>query len=347
VLRFNDLLRIEGVDPRTCKVMLHSPKEPRLRRLLPHLARNRPDLFDAYQATHSDGIARSLANRPVVLVFVDLGGTSVPGEGRDYAFVGHYDVAVRQATAQAILAEPGIKTLVRDFGHRIGETLADGRDRRWFDLRRTGALATYAGRLTIRYMGTPNYVRDAEVLDPMVRALAPDNLLDPPPPDWREMRPTGPEVRVLPERWAALLAQWRGIYLIIDELDGKRYVGSAYGQENLLGRWRAHVAGERGVTVELRRRDPVGFRFSILERVSPDMAAEEVIRLEQTWMDRLHTRDFGLNSGGAVPPERTGNDRVERMADAPDRRAVPGGALVPPAPRAEDVAAPQLPAPRE
>jgi len=100
----------------------------------------------------------------------------------------------------------------------------------------------------------------------------------------------------LPQNWAARLREWRGVYLITDETDGARYVGSAYGQENLLGRWQAHVARDRGVTRDLARRDPVNFRFSILERVSPDMAADEVIALEHDWMDRLHTRRYGLNA---------------------------------------------------
>jgi hypothetical protein len=36
--------------------------------------------------------------------------------------------------------------------------------------------------------------------------------------------------------------------------------------------------------------------FTILQRVSPDMEAEDVIQLEATWKKRLHTRPpHGLN----------------------------------------------------
>lgn len=46
----------------------------------------------------------------------------------------------------------------------------------------------------------------------------------------------------------------------------------------------------------LRRRAPRGFHFSILQRLSPDMDASDVIRLESTWKERLHTRaPLGLN----------------------------------------------------
>ena len=44
------------------------------------------------------------------------------------------------------------------------------------------------------------------------------------------------------------------------------------------------------------REYPHEFKFSILQRVSPDMDETDVIRLESTWKERLHTRDpLGLN----------------------------------------------------
>ena len=99
----------------------------------------------------------------------------------------------------------------------------------------------------------------------------------------------------MPSAHAARLREWRGVYLIVDEADGQRYVGSASGAENLLGRWQAHVARDRGVTAELGKRDPTGFRFSILELLAPSASAEEVLAIEGNWKDRLATRSWGLN----------------------------------------------------
>jgi hypothetical protein len=46
----------------------------------------------------------------------------------------------------------------------------------------------------------------------------------------------------------------------------------------------------------LHKRDPRNFRFTILQRVSPDMDANDVIPLEGPWKDRLHTcPPHGLN----------------------------------------------------
>ena len=73
------------------------------------------------------------------------------------------------------------------------------------------------------------------------------------------------------------------------------YVGSAYGAENILGRWRSYAKTGHGGNRSLRASAPADLRFSILQRTSPDLEASDVIALEASWKDRLHTRQFGLN----------------------------------------------------
>ncbi len=127
-------------------------------------------------------------------------------------------------------------------------------------------------------------------------------------PSWRtahSLRPcltgtalvvTWAELSVMLSTWRDALSHWRGVYFIFDSDLGRGYVGSAYGEENLLGRWRHYGETGHGGNRPLKQRDPTNFVFSILQRVSPDMDPEEVIRLEATWKDRLHTRSpTGLN----------------------------------------------------
>src|SRR5436190_1005996 len=83
-----------------------------------------------------------------------------------------------------------------------------------------------------------------------------------------------------PSTWKSKLSEWRAIYYIFDTSDGKGYIGSAYGDTNLLGRWRGYATRGHGGNHLLRQRDPQHFRFTILERVSPDMDPSDVIRLE-------------------------------------------------------------------
>lgn len=93
-----------------------------------------------------------------------------------------------------------------------------------------------------------------------------------------------------------MLSQWRGVYYIFDTSDGKGYVSSAYGEGNLLGRWLNYAVRGHGGNSLLRERDPRKFRFTILQLVSSDLDAHDVIRLEGSWKHRLHTRSlYGLN----------------------------------------------------
>lgn len=307
-MRFNVFLREEGIAPETVAVLLHTPKEASLRRMLPWLAAEEPALFHAYQNNHRRGVEATVRSRRFLASFV-------AGPAADMIFAGLFEVAGWERwDAGRFAADPATRELWRRVGWIGSDDRSSGEamgDRLVFDLRPREELSDLVGRLLIERPRSRAYARLAETFDAEVVEVARQSRLTPGAPDWRDLILTGGEVRTLPRDWASRLAEWRGIYLIVDEGDGARYVGSAYGAENLLGRWRAHVAGDRGVTAELQRRDPVRFRFSILERVSPDLPAEEVIRLEQTWMERLDTRRFGLNAGA-----RAGEVRLaERMVN--------------------------------
>ena len=114
-------------------------------------------------------------------------------------------------------------------------------------------------------------------------------------PDWQDIVLSWHELKSLPASWSASLAQWRGIYLIYDTARRSGYVGSAYGAENILGRWRNYARSGHGGNRELRSSQPADLRFSILQRTSPDLEPADVIALEASWKERLHTREFGLN----------------------------------------------------
>lgn len=129
-----------------------------------------------------------------------------------------------------------------------------------------------------------------------ILAVREESALDAEMPNWDDISVSWEQLSVLPTRWKDRLREWRAVYFIFDVSDGKGYVGSAYGDTNLLRRWEHYGALGHGGNVLLKKRDPHNFRFSILQRVSPDMDACDVIRLEATWKERLHTRaPSGLN----------------------------------------------------
>lgn len=72
--------------------------------------------------------------------------------------------------------------------------------------------------------------------------------------------------------------------------------GSVYGDMNIYGRWAQYAATGHGGNKLLMSRDPRSFHYSMLQRVSPDMVSADVINLESSWKERLHTREpYGLN----------------------------------------------------
>lgn len=169
----------------------------------------------------------------------------------------------------------------------------------WFDLKRDeGFYADWRGKLIVRWppptikwwrwAGSPKSVMP-------IHAILEDSVLAKQMPDWRELILTWEQLKVLPRAWEPKMREWRAIYHILDVSDGKSYVGAAYGHKNIWGRWQVYAASGHGAVRQLRKRDPKNFRFSILERVEPDMNDGDVIRRENSWMERLHTREFGLN----------------------------------------------------
>lgn len=95
--------------------------------------------------------------------------------------------------------------------------------------------------------------------------------------------------------WLKTLSSVNGVYLIKDKVSGKLYVGSAYGDQGIYGRWSTYAKNGHGGNVELRDLDPINFQFSILEIVPATTTVSGVIDCENRWKEKLGTRQFGLN----------------------------------------------------
>jgi len=293
-MQLNDLLIGASIDPKRTLILRHRPTEPAFRKVLPHLAGEHLELLNAYQSYQGPILEKSIQKL--------IGGWIVAllahGAGRAI-YVGTYLISgAAPETRAEFWARPDNLTL-RDLGCG-GFTDDEGRDSIVrFDLRLTDALAEWRGKLIVGWPPPERgwYRRAANDKNIMpVLAIREESAFSVDIPDWREMDYSWAELAILPERVRTALAQWRGIYLIWDESDGKSYVGSAYGAANILGRWENYAATGHGGNTLLRQRDPRRFRFTILQRVSPDLEDRDVISLESSWKARLHTRaPFGLN----------------------------------------------------
>jgi hypothetical protein len=274
-------------------VLRHRPSEPQLNKVLPWLSVERPDLFNAYQQTQGEKlehVMRAMEGSGYVASFIrHKAGKAL--------FIGLYSIGVSKPLSYdefwKIPAHNELKTL----GMK-GFTAKEGRSSiLWFDLTPMDLYASWKGKLIVGWSPPErSWWRRAHRNEFPVYAILEDSALDAAMPAWDAIDLTWEELHVLPTRWKSTLSQWRCIYYIFDTSDGKGYVGSAYGADNLLGRWLDYAKSGHGGNRLLRQRNRKHFRFTILERVSPDMDADDIIRIEDSWKQRLHTRQpHGLN----------------------------------------------------
>jgi len=291
-MNLTDLLRGKEIDPRQVLVLRHRPLEPELRKVLPWLAAEKPDVFNAYQQSQREKVERAMTRAGYIASFIG----QEPGKA---LFVGLYSVkGAKPITPKQFWKIPANVEL-KSFGAKEFIEESPRSSILWFDLVVTGFYAHWKGKLIVGWPGLErSWHRWAHKPknEMPVLAILDESALDAAMPEWNEIDLTWEELGVLPTRWKSSLSQWRGIYYIFDTSDGEGYVGSAYGDSNLLGRWKNYAARGHGGNRLLRQRDPRHFHFTIVQRVSPDMDAGDVIRLEATWKERLHTRrPFGLN----------------------------------------------------
>jgi len=290
-MNLSELLRAR-VDPKQVLVLRHRPLEPELRKVLPWLAAEKPDVFNAYQQTQTKQVEREMERAGYVAAFIG----HEPGKA---LFVGLYSKEGSKSITPSQYWRIAANVELKAFGVK-GFTKESPRSTiLWFDLSLVDFYPHWKGKLIVRWPRPDrNWHRWAHKPknEMPVLAILEESALDAAMPEWNAIDLAWKELGQLPTRWKSALNEWRCIYYIFDTSDGKGYVGSAYGDNNLLGRWLNYGARGHGGNRLLRHRDPQNFRFSILERVSPDMDASDVIHLETTWKERLHTRQpFGLN----------------------------------------------------
>jgi hypothetical protein len=189
------------------------------------------------------------------------------------------------------LRKPGVRELPK-YGHANKD-----HDCLWFDLVLAPQLLHWSGKLIVSWPPPEiAWTRWCSQNEFGVLAIHEESLLSEAMPDWRTLTFTWNDLSVLPPSWRAKLAEWRGVYFILDASDGKGYVGSASGPENIRQRWEDYAKSGHGGNKLLKKCKADNLRFSILERVSPDTPRDEVTRLEETWKKRLHTCAHGLNA---------------------------------------------------
>lgn len=102
--------------------------------------------------------------------------------------------------------------------------------------------------------------------------------------------------------WHRMLKEVAGVYLITDTKTGMQYVGSAYGENGILGRWNTYAktpSGGNKMLEELLAKNGDGyarnFQYTILRTLPRTLTPKEVITYEGLYKKKLGSRAFGLN----------------------------------------------------
>ena len=101
--------------------------------------------------------------------------------------------------------------------------------------------------------------------------------------------------------WHMALKAVYAIYLIVDTETGRQYVGSAYNNDGLFGRWSRYVTTKHGNNKLMKKelcKHPEryhAFQFSILQILPKAITDEEVVKIETRWKEKLLSKKFGMN----------------------------------------------------
>lgn len=161
----------------------------------------------------------------------------------------------------------------------------------------------YFGRLIVRFHKNNAFVtlKGYNIDEFIVKEILPDSFDNDLFPGYDKVHLSWGELRRVIEKdtWKTVLQNQKGVYLLSDISNGKIYVGSAYGENMILGRWMAYVNNGHGGNVELKKLDfdyiKQNFRYSILDIYKSTTDDQLIIDREKWWKQVLQSRRFGYN----------------------------------------------------
>ncbi len=269
-LSFRPLLEAAGFDPKQVNLLRHCPKG-----IVDPFGAWRADrsAFESYQSMQARS-ARSYFSRPLWASFAPT------RDGRTI-FLGLYD-----ARLVGPVVEGEIDALT-------GEVLREGQADR-YDCGLRSELAEYVGRLVIDWgPGTRSWGQKGTTDKPIIELLR--AVEEPKFPGYLALVEPLSSIPTVPNRWAEFLRQGRGVYLLTCPRTKEQYVGKADGEDGFWGRWMSYAATGHGGNVRLKSRDRSDYQVSILEVAGSSASADDILRMEIRWKEKLQTREMGLN----------------------------------------------------
>lgn len=273
MLTFNQLLKVAGLNPASVRLVRHKPEREHHRAIFDAAIKN--DIkFREYQ--ERQGKAQIITQFRAAK---HLAGFVVEPTTKQTVFMGMWDQRGERApTIDPFSGKPPNATTVA------------------FTTKLRNEFDTYRGRLVIDWGdGERAWVQRADSQDKSITEIRKERV-DPPFPGFAALRHPLDEIETVPVRWADAMRNVRGIYLLVHRVSGQQYVGSAYGVDGFLGRWKSYADGHGGnVGLKELGAPAEAFDVAILEVVGSEATNEEIFARETLWKEKLGTRVKGLN----------------------------------------------------
>lgn len=271
MIRFNALLRDEGIDSRDVKLVRHQDTRHG-KRVTPYkLWRADNGEFELYQRIQERAVFKGSR---FVASFV-----ATPLD--ETLFVGMYE------NKSVGKAKRGLIDPIS--GKDVGGL-------NFYNLVESPKLDEYRGRLVIEWgKGYRSWVQLARGREKAVVEIH-RSASDPPFPGFLDFRERLNSLAAVPASWRAALSAVSGIYLFTHPDSAKQYVGSAQGEGGFWGRWEQYVASGHGGNKRMQDIPAADYQISVLEVASSSAAADVLANMEERWKQKLSTRKFGLNA---------------------------------------------------
>jgi hypothetical protein len=162
----------------------------------------------------------------------------------------------------------------------------------------------YIGRLIVEFKNNAQtMIRNAPSVidDCFISQILPNTFENDIFPGYEKVIVSWGELKRVLEKdtWKTALQNQKGVYLLTDMSNGKKYVGSAYGENMILGRWRAYVQNGHGGNLGLKELsfDHIKkyFTFAILDIYKSTTEDQIIINRENWWKEVLQSKSFGYN----------------------------------------------------
>jgi hypothetical protein len=267
-LRFNTLLEVAGLNPKTVFLLRHEDGRLAPGRIFSAWLSERKK-FESYQ--QSQKWKNRFPEGSAVASFV-------VAPGGETLFVGLYNVMQ-------------VSRITGPFNDALLGSMPP-EDRAWHEMRHSHRMQEYEAKLVIDWgQGFKAWRQLARKQNKVVLEIRAQLKEEQFPGYINFMRPVAALPRI-PREWQDRLKEAKGVYLLTFS-DGQQYVGSAAGDEGFWRRWSDYVRNGHGNNRVLIRESRDARRdamISILEITGSASTKQDVIKREMIWQEKLGSR---------------------------------------------------------